>query len=159
MTGTSSEPRQDARQEPGQEQREVPIATLGARTFGAIVDMLIVVTIWSAFGLAFGQAPDTGFGFKLEGAPALLSFGGIFAYFIVTEAVWSATPGKMLIGMRVVNEEDGAAIGWQRAIVRNLLRVVDFFPSLYLVGFIAAVSSPKSQRLGDRMARTVVVRD
>jgi uncharacterized RDD family membrane protein YckC len=138
--------------------REATIATLGVRTFGAIADILIIVVIWSAFGLAFGEAPDSGFGFKLEGVPALMSFAGMFAYYIVTEAVWGGTPGKMLIGMRVVNEEDGLVIGWQRSIVRNLLRVIDFFPTLYLVGFFFAVSSPKTQRLGDRIARTVVIR-
>lgn len=138
--------------------REVQIASLGVRVFGAIVDILIIVVIWSAFGLAFGKAPASGVGFELEGTPALFSFAGMLAYFVVTEAVWGGTPGKMLIGMRVVNEEDGAVIGWQRSIVRNLLRVVDVFPALYLVGFFFAVSSPKTQRLGDRIARTVVIR-
>ena len=141
------------------EPREVPIATLGVRTFGAVADILIIVVIWSVYGVFFGEIPEAGFGFKLEGLPALISFAGMFAYFIVTEAVWGATPGKMLVGMRVVNEEDGAVIGWQRSIVRNLLRVVDVFPAFYLVGFFFAVSSPKTQRLGDRIARTVVVRN
>lgn len=140
------------------EAREVKIASLGVRTFGAIVDILIIVVIWSAFGIAFGETPESGIGFKLEGIPAALSFAGMFAYFIVTEAVWGGSPGKMLIGMRVVNEEDGVVIGWQRSAVRNLLRVVDVFPAFYLVGFFFAVSSPKTQRLGDRIARTVVIR-
>lgn len=140
------------------ERREAQLASLGVRTFGAIVDILIVVVIWSAFGLVFGVVPDRGVGFKLEGAPAALSFAGMFAYFIVTEAVWGGTPGKMLLGMRVVNEEDGLQIGWRRSAVRNLLRVIDVFPALYLVGFLLAVSSPKTQRLGDRVARTVVIR-
>jgi uncharacterized RDD family membrane protein YckC len=142
----------------GSETREVQLASLGVRTFGAIVDILIVVVIWSAFGLVFGGAPDRGVGFKLEGAPAALSFAGMLAYFIVTEAVWGGTPGKMLLGMRVVNEENGLQIGWRRSAVRNLLRVVDVFPAFYLVGFLLAVSSPKTQRLGDRIARTVVIR-
>lgn len=146
MTEISSEP------------RETPIATLGVRTFGAIVDILVIVVVWSAFGLAFGQAPETGVGFKLEGLPAMLSFAGMFAYFAATEAVWGATPGKMLVGMRVVNEEDGAVIGWHRSLVRNLLRVVDVLPAFYLAGFFFAVTSPRTQRLGDRIARTVVIR-
>jgi uncharacterized RDD family membrane protein YckC len=146
MTGISSEP------------REVPIATLGVRTLGAILDILVIVVVWSIYGVYFGEPLESGFGFRLEGLPATLSFAAMFAYFAVTEAVWGATPGKMLTGMRVVNEEDGAVIGWQRSIVRNVLRVVDVFPAFYLVGFFFAVTSPRTQRLGDRIARTVVIR-
>lgn len=140
------------------ESREVQIASLGIRALAAIVDILIIIIVWSTFGLVLGDAPESGIGFKFEGVPALLSFAGMFAYFIVTEAIFGGTPGKVLIGLRVVNEEDGMAIGWQRSIVRNLLRVVDAFPTLYLVGFFFAVSSPKTQRLGDRIARTLVIR-
>lgn len=146
MTEISSEPRQ------------AEIASLGIRTLAALVDILIILTIWSAFGLAFGEAPDSGVGFKFEGVPALLSFAGMFAYFIVTEAVWGGTPAKMLIGLRVIGEEDGEPAGWGKSFIRNMLRAVDVFPALYLVGFFFAVSSPKTQRLGDRIARTVVVR-
>lgn len=140
------------------ETREVRIATLGIRALAAIVDIIIIVAIWSAFGLAFGERPDSGIGFSFEGVPALLSFAGMFAYYIVTEAVWGGTPAKMLIGLRVVGEEDGLPIDWGKSLIRNLLRVVDAFPTLYLVGFFFAVSSPKTQRLGDRVARTVVIR-
>jgi uncharacterized RDD family membrane protein YckC len=150
MTEISSEPRE--------EQREVPIATLGVRTLGAILDILVIVVVWSIYGVYFGEPPESGFGFRLEGLPVTLSFAAMFAYFAVTEAVWGATPGKMLAGMRVVNEEDGAVIGWRRSIVRNVLRVADVFPAFYLVGFFFAVSSPRTQRLGDRLARTVVIR-
>lgn len=79
-----------------------------------------------------------------------------FGYYIASEALWGATPAKMLLGMRVVREED--RIDWTKSAIRNLLRVVDGLPALYLVGFFFAVGSPKTQRLGDRLARTVVVR-
>jgi hypothetical protein len=39
--------------------------------------------------------------------------------------------------------------------VRNLARVVDAI-GLYLVGFLVALNSKKSQRIGDRLANTVV---
>jgi len=54
-------------------------------------------------------------------------FGSIivfFGYFIVMEAMWGATLGKMMLGLRVV-KTDGSPIGWSQAVTRNLLRVID----------------------------------
>ncbi|MBO0796596.1 MAG: RDD family protein [Ktedonobacteraceae bacterium] len=80
----------------------------------------------------------------------------MFAYFIVMEAMWGATLGKMALKLRVF-KTDGTPIGWQESAIRNLLRIIDglFF---YIVGAAFAWSSPMRQRLGDRAASTVVVR-
>ena len=61
-----------------------------------------------------------------------------------------------MVGIRVVGE-DGEHVTFGAALVRNLVRVVDslFF---YLVGFMFALTSKRGQRLGDRAARTIVVR-
>lgn len=57
--------------------------------------------------------------------------------------------------MRLV--EDGPESS--RAVMRNALRLVDLQPCLmYLVGCVAARRSLRRQRVGDRIARTVVVR-
>jgi len=74
----------------------------------------------------------------------------------VCEAATGATLGKRLVGIRVVGE-DGEHVTFGAAVVRNLVRLVDalFF---YLVGFVSALLSARGQRLGDRAARTIVVR-
>jgi uncharacterized RDD family membrane protein YckC len=79
-----------------------------------------------------------------------------FGYYIVCEAATGATLGKRMVGIRVVGE-DGEHVTFGARVVRNLLRVVDalFF---YFVGFISAILSKRGQRLGDRAARTIVVR-
>ena len=79
-----------------------------------------------------------------------------FGYYIVMEAVWGATLGKLALGLRVV-KMDGSPISWKESVIRNLLRIVDGLFD-YLVGAILIWSSPLRQRLGDRVARTVVVR-
>lgn len=46
-----------------------------------------------------------------------------------------------------------------KLIVRNLLRLVDGLRAFNILGIILIVSSTKNQRLGDRIARTYVIRN
>jgi uncharacterized RDD family membrane protein YckC len=79
------------------------------------------------------------------------------AYYVLCEALTGKTLGKKMVGIRVVGD-DGKHLSASAAVVRNLLRLIDAFV-FYLVGFLFAVQSPHGQRLGDRVAGTVVVRD
>jgi uncharacterized RDD family membrane protein YckC len=82
---------------------------------------------------------------------ALISF---FMYFAIFEWLYGATLSKIIHKMRVV-KTDGAPCGLIAALIRSLMLVVDGF----FFGIVAAISmnSPLHQRLGDRLARTVVV--
>jgi hypothetical protein len=46
----------------------------------------------------------------------------------------------------------------REALVRNLVRVIDFLPTSYLLGGLVALISRRSQRLGDMAAGTIAVR-
>lgn len=72
--------------------------------------------------------------------------------------IWAsgATPGKKLMGLRVVND-DGTPVSRWASLTRNLLRAVDFLPVLYGLGFVAMVVNRDFKRLGDVVAGTVVV--
>ena len=105
-----------------------------------------------------GKTPD---GFQLEGGPALalMLMTMIFSilYFTLLEAWWNGQSlGKKLLRIKVVNE-DGSSINLSTSFLRNALRVVDAFFG-YLVGAIFIWRSPKKQRLGDRLAGTIVVK-
>lgn len=88
-------------------------------------------------------------------------------YHVVFEAWLAATPGKLLLGLRV-RSADGTKIDVQAALIRNLLRVVDGFPYVvpYLVGAVAAWSDgsweggddarSRHRRIGDRLGGTIV---
>jgi uncharacterized RDD family membrane protein YckC len=78
-------------------------------------------------------------------------------YFIVLEATLGATIGKMILGIRVVMA-DGSPMSRGAALIRNLLRIIDVLPTAYLVGAIFIWTSSTKQRIGDRVAHTVVVR-
>jgi uncharacterized RDD family membrane protein YckC len=43
-------------------------------------------------------------------------------------------------------------------LVRNVARLVDEMPFFYLLGLVSILIGPRGQRVGDRFARTLVVR-
>jgi uncharacterized RDD family membrane protein YckC len=93
----------------------------------------------------------------------LAAAGSIFGYFVISvgygiflEWLWRGqTLGKRLLGLRVL-DAGGLRLQRTQVVVRNLLRVVDSLPVLYLVGGMASLLTAKSQRLGDLVAGTIV---
>jgi uncharacterized RDD family membrane protein YckC len=80
-------------------------------------------------------------------------------YATILEAYWGQTVGKRLVGIVVVTP-GLEPIGLRRSFVRNTLRLVDSIPVyLYLVGVVSIMLSPQRQRLGDRLAGTMVLRE
>jgi uncharacterized RDD family membrane protein YckC len=89
----------------------------------------------------------------------LVNFMLIWGYFSLFEGLWHGqTPGKRWMKLRVI-KDSGRAITLFEAMARNLLRVVDAFPSMYLVGVIAMLCNKSQKRLGDMVAGTIVVHE
>lgn len=87
---------------------------------------------------------------------------GMIIYTTLTEMFFGCTLGKALFKLRVRNANGGRASSWQ-IFVRNIFRVVDFFPLViggvnlwYLIAAISAYSTRLTQRIGDLVAGTVV---
>lgn len=69
----------------------------------------------------------------------------------------SATPGKMILKLKVLNAEDGQALSVGQAIGRYLgyfVSMISFFIGIFWVGF-----DKKKQGWHDKLAKTVVVRN
>ena len=90
----------------------------------------------------------------------LVSLAVFVLYFTLLEGHYGQTVGKMAVKIKVVREADGAQIDYSEAAVRTILRFLDLIPYIipYLLGATLIWSSDKKQRLGDRVARTVVVK-
>jgi uncharacterized RDD family membrane protein YckC len=117
------------------------------RTVVGTVGMLIFVLVFGAFHSA---STGAGLGF-------LLWFVLGQFYFGLFEMFWNGqTPGKWVLGIRVVSV-GGQPITPFQAIMRNILRNVDFLPGFYAVGFLAAMMNDRFQRLGDLAVDTMVV--
>jgi len=81
---------------------------------------------------------------------------GFFFLFSAMEGRSGQSPGKRLLGIRVVGT-DLQPCGFGRALIRNLLRIADGFFQ-FLVGIVLVALTEKWQRLGDMAAKTVVIR-
>ena len=139
---------------------ELPDRALGRRIGGALLDLVVLSVLLFAVGAVVGGT-ETGNG----QISVHLNGGGLAAfvivsllYFIVFELLVGATIGKLLVGVRVRSEDVGRPAAWQ-VIVRNLLRPIDVLPALYLIGYLVLMASgpTRRQRIGDRVARTIVV--
>jgi uncharacterized RDD family membrane protein YckC len=135
-------------------------ANLGSRFLAQLVDLAVLLgMILGLIALAAGIGALT----NDSTIPSLLLLVGGFVifwgYFIVAEAVWSGqTLGKRAVRLRVVDVR-GGPISVIQAVIRNLVRIVDFLPSYYLIGAVAIFVTKRNQRLGDLAAGTVVVRE
>jgi uncharacterized RDD family membrane protein YckC len=144
-----------------------PFRRLPAYLIDIVIRAVVAAVCTIAAALALGSIGA--FGLGIGGAMIIWFVLGWF-YFGLFEALWNGqTPGKRLMGLRVVSIE-GQPITPFQAILRNLLRVVDLLPpafipigpgsipvSLCLVGLFAMMLNNRFQRLGDLPAGTMVV--
>jgi uncharacterized RDD family membrane protein YckC len=92
-------------------------------------------------------------------AAILAGFVLSFGYWIFFELRWRGqTPAKRVLGIRVMDVE-GRRLEAHQVVLRNLLRVVDQLPFLYLVGAVTGFATSRWQRVGDLVAGTVVVHE
>jgi len=148
------------------EDAEASHASITRRAIAQLIDALLLaappilgVVYASSSHWPYGLGAVEGFwGFVLASTPALAGFGlavvGFFA-FAYGEGKWGVTPGKWVVRIRVLGT-DLKPCGTSRALVRNLLKVIDGFFN-FMVGIMVVALSENWQRVGDMAARTVVV--
>jgi uncharacterized RDD family membrane protein YckC len=123
------------------------------RFISFLIDTIVLGVLIGVIGsiLGFSVVSRTaGWGF------GLLSFIIFLAYFTYLEGSKGQTIGKMVTKIKVVGE-DSEMINMNQAFTRNILRVIDGLLA-YLIGAILIWRSEKKQRLGDRIAKTVVIK-
>lgn len=134
---------------------ELTLAGAGSRFAAALVDSLLQLALslalWAVLVLGIG-----GYGVALFAVAAFLVG---FGYHILFEVLASGrTPGKRWTGLRVVRA-GGHPVTFLPSATRNILRLVDWLPAVYIVGCISVLVTKRNQRLGDLAAGTLVIRD
>ncbi len=132
------------------------LAGIGSRFIAGTIDLALKLLLLAAALLVIGILTTGSIGVIIF---ALVGFLLLFGYDIVFE-VWAAgrTPGKRWNGLRVVMA-GGRPIGFSASAARNLLRLIDSIPLVYVVGGASILLTSRNQRLGDIAAGAIVVRE
>lgn len=134
-------------------------ASPAPRIAAALVDIAIIGVVYVLAILAGELVPEGDINEADVFLPRLAIAVGLltltFLYFFVPEFRTGQTIGKRLLGLRVVRADGSARTKWSIA-WRTVFRVIDY-QFMGLVGLIFIIATPERQRIGDAMARTIVV--
>jgi uncharacterized RDD family membrane protein YckC len=151
------------------------IAGIGSRFIGALVDtgllVLALLLLNIAISLLLAWLADSTPPQPIDAEPtpdwiagllvavyALINFGIIWGYYLAFELLWNGqTPGKRLANTQVVRA-NGAPAEFAEVAIRNVVRIIDFLPFAYAIGFVVMFSNRRSRRLGDFAANTLVIK-
>lgn len=139
------------------------LATLKDRLAAAIIDGIILYCVYwfimiayraIAFGQAEGPIPASGWhGIIFHGLFLLVAF----LYFFLLESIFFASVGKLICRLSIRDTHGGQA-SISGIFLRNLVRPIDVFLFPLAIGVVIIEKTGWSQRLGDLIGRTVVIR-
>lgn len=146
----------------------LPVAGVGTRAYAFIIDWHIRVLLalaWLLLGWLVARGGASGasvvvdspilFGLTVA-TPSVLLY---LLYHPVLEVVMQGrTPGKTMAGARIVTRE-GATPSAGALLMRNVFRLVDALPALYVLGLAFCMFTAQRVRIGDLAAGTVLVID
>lgn len=148
---------------------DLPLAAAPSRGMARVVD-IVLLSVFQAFvvtvlllvvagaALAAGDALDGPYIGILAGLALLVLF--VLQWFFLTGLelyTRGQTPGKKLMGLRVVRD-DGGALTLVPALLRNLLRL-DTIPGAVVLDLALMLWGSSGKRLGDIVAGTVVIEE
>lgn len=147
---------------------ELRIAGPGSRSYAFVIDwhirlVLALAWLFIAMILYSGGLPffgdDTPRGsdyFFLVVLPPSVIY---FLYHPILEiAMHGRTPGKRIAGVRLVSRS-GDIPGPGALLVRNVFRIIDSLPFVYLIGLVCVMFTSQHVRIGDLAAGTLLVLD
>lgn len=142
------------------------VAGIGSRFIALLLDTLIQLVIFIALLFALTYLQSLGSFIRnlyisenwLIAIFFFITFLIFTLYFVVFEVAASGqTPGKRLMRLRVV-KENGYPLSALDVIIRNLVRLIDFFPGAYSIGAVVMLCNSRAKRLGDFAAGTLVIK-
>lgn len=137
--------------------KEPQLAPLKYRVSASLVDFLGLFIVSYIMMHFWGESYTDGdvTGVRISGLPGLVLFLFGVGLIPIQEGLTGRTIGKRIVKIKVL-KEDFSDISLGSSIIRHLFDVIDMF---FLVGLIVASTNLKKQRIGDLVAKTIVVID
>lgn len=134
------------------------LAGPGTRLLALVVDAGVLTAALLVLSLGLALVLPL-FGDYAAAVYGLLSSGLVLGFWIGFELRWNGqTPGKRLLGLRVVGDQ-GLRLEPSQVVLRNVLRIVDVLPGLFGAGGLVSFMHPEHRRIGDIVAGTLVIRE
>jgi uncharacterized RDD family membrane protein YckC len=137
-------------------------AGVTVRCFAVVMDIIIPIALLMIVSIVVGLISSGLFGPVQPGNTVqpwiwqgVLGVG-LIVYSVGFESRYGQTPGKKILGL-VVTKTDGSPIGLKESIGRNVARLIDVLPAIYILGAIVIWATDGNQRIGDLIANTSVV--
>lgn len=131
-------------------------AGAGSRFLAIAIDSLITNGLSMLILVGLAAILPAGIALAMGVTANFLLTWGWHVYFETRHA--GRSPGKRALRLRVVDAR-GLPISLHQALVRNVMRAVDFAPAFYGFAAIATLADPRRRRLGDLVADTLVIRE
>lgn len=112
------------------------IAKKGLRFFGAVIDRIVGYAIPMSIGF-FGEMISPGsMDVFVNNAliDILFTLFTILMYYFIFEYFFQKTIGKLVLGLKVVNEHDGSKPDFKTIVKRTLSRIIGWEAIFYLFG-------------------------
>jgi uncharacterized RDD family membrane protein YckC len=136
-------------------EQKLEYAGFWIRVVAYVIDSIVVSVILGviAFALATGALAMESVGLLV--VLYLLCMIGILSYFAIMESSEKqATLGKMAVGIKVGNAENGGRISTMNAFGRTLSKILS--GAILYIGYIMVGFDSKKQGLHDKIANTIV---
>lgn len=102
----------------------------------------------------WGESNYQGNGYEVTGFPAFFLFLIGIMLWPISESMFGQTIGKRLVGIRVLNGENYKHLSFGQALIRFIFGYIDI---LFFIGLIVASKNKENKRIGDYVAKTVVI--
>jgi uncharacterized RDD family membrane protein YckC len=138
-----------------------PPASRTKRWVACFIDYFIYFSLVCLGGYAFGERyidADGSIIWHLYGFAAFL--GMFLPWLILFPGIESfnsgQTIGKSLFKVRTL-KDDYTDLNFKSALIRHLCDLIDYFPVFGIIGLLVTTNNKHKQRIGDLVAKTVVV--
>lgn len=130
-------------------------SNLGRRILATLIDYTLVCAFSFWYIFEFGQPNDEG-GFTISGLGALFPNIVWILYFVIAEKYCSATLGHEIVKLKVVSL-DNTELSFGQVFTRRICDVIEICWCFGLIAFFIVTNNDKRQRLGDILAKTLVI--
>lgn len=138
---------------------DIPSAGIALRIGAGLIDMLMSGIMMFSFVYLI-LSSDVDWDFAIARVLVILTVVlGLVAFPVTVETLTHGkSVGKYVFGTRVVRDDQGPS-GFQQALVRHLIGVIEIWGTSGVMAIISVLLSRKGRRLGDMAAGTLVIKE